>query len=55
MGIIIIGSGLGGLVAGAKLSCEGKKVTVIEKITKLADVPILLNEMALVLRSHFIK
>jgi len=32
--VIIIGAGLGGLTAGAKLAKEGKKVLVIEQHTK---------------------
>ncbi|MBP1674363.1 MAG: crtI, partial [Bacteroidetes bacterium] len=32
--IIIIGAGLGGLTAGAKLAREGKKVLLIEQHTK---------------------
>ena len=29
--VVIIGSGLGGLVAGAKLAKEGKKILILEK------------------------
>ena len=32
--IIIIGSGLGGLIAGAKLTKEGKKVLLVEQHSK---------------------
>jgi anaerobic glycerol-3-phosphate dehydrogenase len=38
--VIIIGTGLGGLVAGAKLSKEGKKVRSLNNTTKREVVPL---------------
>ena len=39
--IIIVGAGLGGLVAGIALSKKGHKVTILEAASKLGEVAIL--------------
>jgi len=36
--IIIVGAGLGGLVAGIALSKKGHKVTILEAASKLGEV-----------------
>ena len=39
--IIIVGAGLGGLVAGIALSKKGHKVTILEAASKLGEVAVL--------------
>ena len=36
--IIVVGAGLGGLVAGIALSQKGHKVTILEAASKLGEV-----------------